>query len=296
MIRTTIVALTALACGLGAQGGNEPGAEAQALPLQDLVAKMKAGEEGVTSAYMEMVTRAPFPGGVTFLIEGTVRVLGETHFHIANRISVDDITSESERVTTPEGIWMREKGPAFGEVYLTMDLELAKEFKEALAVLAGEEGALQNPAGEPLGSAMLESLDRQFELQVERRTIKGLDYYVVQGPTRDGQAGQAEQAGPPGMPIPDRVELLVRAADLAVVQMTQFKAGNELMKIETKVLELNRPMEKASFRLVPPAGVTFKDVREHLPAWTQIQQMLKLADAKREENKEEEKAGADKDK
>lgn len=293
MIRTTAVALGVLACTLGAQNEKAADPTAQAPSLQDLVTKMKAGEKGVTSAYMEMVTTAPFPGGVTFLIEGTVRVLDETHFHIANRITIDGITSESERVRTPEGIWMREKGPAFGEVYLTMDSALANQFKEALQVLAGEEGALQNPAGQPLGSAMLESLQKQFDLQVKEQTIKGQDYFVVQGASRDGDV---RQAGPQGMPTPDRVEVLVRVADLAVVQMTQFNDGKELMKIETLVLELNRPMEKASFHLEPPVGVAFKDVREHLPAWTQIQQMLRKADQKREEKtREEAKAEADKD-
>lgn len=284
MIRTTVIALGALACCLGAQTEGAPVSNAQAKPLQDLVATMKAREKGVTSAYLETVTRARFPGGVTFLLEGKVRVLGKTHFHISNRVNVDDMTTETERVTTPEGIWIREKGPAFGEVFLSMDPELAKEFKDALAVLAVKETSVQNPAGEPLGSAMLESLALQFDLQVARQTIKGQDYFVVRGPIREGAD---EHAGPAGMPTPDRVELLVRAADLAVVQMTQFQDGKELMQIETTVLELDRPMEKASFRLEPPPGVAFKDVREHPPAWTQIQRTLKQAEAKRREEKRE---------
>ncbi len=65
MIRTTIVALAALACTLGAQVRKAPDPEAQALALQDLVAKMKAGEKGVTSVYLEVVTRAPFPSVTT---------------------------------------------------------------------------------------------------------------------------------------------------------------------------------------------------------------------------------------
>ena len=69
-----------------------------------------------------------------------------------------------------------------------------------------------------------------------------------------------------------------------------------LMKIVTTVLELNQPMKKESFRIDPPAGVAFKDVREHLPAWTQIQQMLKEADAKREEMKEKEREEKEKEK
>ena len=92
MIRTTFVALGVLACTLGAQGGKAPDPEAQAPLLQDLVTKMKAREKAVTSAYMEVVTRAPFPGGVTFMVEGTVRVLGQTHFHISNRITVKGTT------------------------------------------------------------------------------------------------------------------------------------------------------------------------------------------------------------
>ena len=63
------------------------------------------------------------------------------------------------------------------------------------------------------------------------------------------------------------------------------------MKIETTVLELNRPMKMESFRIDLPEGKSFKSVKDHLPAWTQIQRQLKLAEDQRAARKADEKKG-----
>lgn len=286
MIRTALMTLGALTAALPAQSEQAP----QAYTVSDLVAKMRARQKPVTSAYLEMMTRGSYPGGVTFEIKGTIRVLGETHFHSSHRSTFeDDITVETERVMTPDGAWMREKDPAFGEVYLAMDRDLSEQLKAATAELAGDDGAMDNPAKDPLGSAMLESLSQQFDLGVQKRVIDSQEFFVVNGPLRESTGSSEPDEEPQGfgggVPTPDRVELLVRMPDLAVVQMTQFKNGVELMKVETTVLELNRPMEKASFRIDPSAGKSFKNVKDHLPAWTQIQRQLEQAEDKRAERK-----------
>ena len=113
-MRTTVVTAALLACALAAQRGEEAAPETQTPTVKELVAQMKVREKGVTSAYLETVSRGPLPGGTQFEIAGSVRVLDGTHFHIVNRATFEDVTSESEHVVTPDGVWLREKGPAFG--------------------------------------------------------------------------------------------------------------------------------------------------------------------------------------
>ena len=56
-------------------------------------------------------------------------------------VRIDGKVVETEHVITPDGAWMREKDPAYGEVFLMMDRDLSRKLKEARAVLAGENGA-----------------------------------------------------------------------------------------------------------------------------------------------------------
>ena len=287
MTRTIPVVGLILSSTLWAQSESQPSTQGHALELQELIAKMKAAEKDVDSAVLEMVTRGTYPGGVGFEIRGSVRVLGGTHFHIRNRATFeDDLTSEQEEVRTPEGAWMREKDPAFGEVYLSMKPELLAELKRAKETLAGagdEAPLADNPAEDPLGSAMLESLDRHFALEVQKRVIGGHDVLVVQGPVREAPP----EPGESDFPQPDRVELLVRTPDLAVIQMTQFRDGKELMQVEITRLELNVPIDKGSFRIELPEGQRFLDVMEHPPAAAQIRDLLDKAKARREQTEDD---------
>ena len=150
------IVVCALSPALWAQAESQP-TPGEAMEVQDLIAKMKATEKDVDSALLEMVTRGTYPGGVTFEIRGSVRVLDRTHFQIRNRATFeDDLTAEHEEVRTPEGAWTREKDPAFGEVYLFMKPELVEELEQVKKVLAAaDEGApaAENPAEDPLGSA-----------------------------------------------------------------------------------------------------------------------------------------------
>ena len=288
MIRSAMMILAGLTPCLPAQSEQD----SQAYTVSSLVAEMRERQKPVTTAYLEMTTRGSYPGGVTFEIQGSIRVLGETHFHSSHRSTFEEaITVETERVVTPDGAWMREKDPAFGEVYLAMGRALSVMLRAATAELAGEGGGMDNPAKDPLGSAMIESLNKEFDLTVQKRVINSRDYLVVDGP----RLAAADSSGADGrggrVPTPDRVELLVRLPDLAVVQMTQFKDGAELMKIETTVLELNRPMKMESFRIDLPEGKSFKSVKDHPPAWAQIQRQLKLAEDQRAARKADEKKG-----
>jgi len=280
MIHTIFCAVLLLGAPLLPQSGNTEDNASKPISVADLVAKMKEREKSVDSVLMEMVSRGSYPGGVGFEIKGTVRVLGKDHFSISNRMTFDDdLSSELDRVVTPEGSWIRERDPAFGEVFLKIEPELMQKLERAqaeLAVSGDVPATMDNPVKDPLGSAMLQSLNEHFDLTVQQRSIKGRDYFVVNGPVRD-----AAPPSDPQMPVADRVELLVRAGDYAVVQMTQFEAGKELMQIEITRLELGVPMDPSSFVIHLPDGAHFIDVMEHPPAAVQIRQLLQDAETKR---------------
>ena len=278
-MRNTLAIALLFAISLPGQESAVGAANRENLTLDQLVAQMVSKEGEIGSVRMSMVSRGTYPGGTGFEISGTVRVLGETHFHITNQMTFEeDLGAETERVVTPEGTWIRESDPAFGEVYLSISKELMADLEAARRVLAGGEeqaGAMDNPAKDPLGSAMLRGLNEYFRLGVETRSIEGRDVYVVAGDARSGVEPE------PGTPPTDRVEMIVRRPDLAVVQMTRFQKGKEIMTIEIQELQLDLPMEKASFAIDLPAGQQFIDVMEHPPAAAQIRQMLADADRAR---------------
>jgi len=275
MIRTALATLFLLSASTLAMAQDTPSKEPQPTSVKELVAGMQAAEKAVDGVVMEMSTKGRYPGGTTFEIEGSIRVLGATHFHISTKATFEEsVTAESETVKTPEGVWMREKDPAFGEVYTVMSPETVAQLAAASEAL-GEE--TNGPGGvgqakDPLGSKMLSSLDTQFDLAVAARELNGEAYYVVAGGAR-ADAPEDESS----YPTPDRVELLVRQRDLAVVQMVQFRNGKELMKIEILRLDLNPQLEPASFRIELPEGKQFIDVMEHPPAAAYIRNTLERA-------------------
>jgi hypothetical protein len=184
-------------------------------------------------------------------------------------------------VKTPQGLWILEKDPSFGEVFLKMDQELAARLEEASRILGQEGGGIPGPMGaqstSPLGGALLESLSQQYDLSVERKLIAdGQECWVVAGDLRGDLPAPDENAPP----MPDRVDILVRIRDSAVLQMVHLKDGREQLRVNITRLELDRPMEEASFRIDVP-GREPKDVMEHPPTAAQIQATLDAAEAKK---------------
>lgn len=273
--------LFAVAAILPAQEGQGPAGRGQETSVAELVSMIKAREKTVGSVLMEMKTRGTYPDGVTYEVEGRVRVLGETHFQFVQSSTFEeDLRSEGETVRTPDGAWMLERDPTFGEVYLHMTPDLLTRLEEAQKLISGEPGgAFDNPAKDPMGSALLESLDQQFDLQVARRLIDGREFVVVQGKARDGMAPPPEMGD---LPMPDRVELLMRTPDLAVVEWTQFVDGKPVMQTEITRLELDLPMDEDSFELELPPGKEFIDVMDHPPAEAQIRQLLEEAERRKD--------------
>lgn len=264
----------------------DPGNKTQGASLQSLVEKMKAAEQAARSVYLEMRTTGSFPGGLGFRTEGSIRVLKTEHLRVHTRMefhSDDGIEGREESVRTEEGVWTVKDDPVFGEVYLHMDQALMRDLEWAGEVL-GQTGSVQGTmdagAGSPLGSALVEDLARQYDLQVrEGPEIRdGQEGFWLGGNLRADIAPESE----PDMPLPDRVELFIRKQDAAVLEMVHFKDGKPILEIEITRLELNRPMEEASFRL-DVGDRQPQDIREYPPDWAQIERTLEEAEAASEQ-------------
>lgn len=261
----------------------KPSRSAQVTTVEDLVKEMRRRERGVRSARLEIVTEGTYPGGVTFRIEGSVRVLGKTHppshthVRMVTRLG-EGVTTEFETVRTPKGVFTREKDPAGEEIYTRMSPDLMRRLDEATRRL--QQGGVQAPGApgneiaDPLGSRMLESLAQRFDLRVSRVVRDGVDYFVVAGPAREGAGDDL----PDDLPAPDRVELMVRARDYVVERMVQFRSGKEILQVRVRALELDVPMSEDSFRIEVPKGVEVLDVMDHPPAAEHIRQLLEEAE------------------
>lgn len=281
-MRTALPCLLLLAAGVAAQAQQGAAPTTQPHSVADLVALMKARQQDVDSAVLEMTTEGSYPQGMKFRIDGTVRVLHGTHMQVSTQAKFgEDFTAEMETVRTPQGVWIREQDPAQGEVYLHMDPDLVAKVQKATAKLGGDgqaPGGLPSQATDPLGAAMVQSLAEHFDLKLEQRAIEGQDFYVLKGDVRgDAPSEQGDEMDGEDFATPDRVEVLVRARDLAVTQMTQFRAGHELMKVSITKLVLNAPLEESSFEIDVPPGKHFVDVMDHPPSAAHINQLLSEA-------------------
>jgi len=262
-----------------------PAANAPQEPdIKDLMEKLERSETAVRSVSMKLTTEGRHPSGQPFQSEGEIRVLRGTHFHVTLRFRFSEqLEGESETVRTPEGVWIRDKGPAFGEVFLEIPgpkgepdgSSLMEQLDEAARLLGPDAsvlGAFDSRSLSPLGSRMLRDLDERYDLEVQKRASLGSHRgYRVGGDLRD----DVPAAGPV---TPDRVELFIREHDGAVLEMVQFRDGVPLTKVRIEELELDKPMEPESFTL-DAGGKTFRSVREHPPAWASIEQVLEQARA-----------------
>ena len=253
--------------------------------VADLIAQLQQREKAVRTVSLQMRSRTTVPDGPSFETTGSLRVLGKTHFHVSMRMKAGEgMEGEHEVVRTPEGTWTRESDPMQGEVLTKMSKETMAELEEASKLLGDDvpAGAIPGQSEAPLGSSMLSSLNKRFDLQVTSKLVRdGIDHWVVRGDLRAGALPEGEDEG---LPRPDRVEVLVRAtADgpLAVVRMAQFSEGNEVMAVEIDSVVLDEPMAESSFK-IDDRGKRVIDVMEHPPAARQIKEVLDQAKRKRE--------------
>lgn len=279
---------------LAAQEPAKPHA-AGAPSVAEIVTRLQERERAAKTFELKVKSKSAVPEGPQFETEGSVRVLGTTHFHLAMRMRLGDgMEGENEVVRTPEGTWTRESNPTQPEVFTVMGKELMKEVEAAAKTLGGD-GGMPGQAEAPLGSAMLAGLAKRFDLAVVDKLVRdGFDHWVIRGDVRPGEASPASD-----LPEPDRVELLVRALSdgpLCVVKMVQLDQGAEVMVVEFTDLVLDRPMAEASFKL-DSRGKKVIDVMDHPPAAAQIQGMLAEARKKAQELKDKaDKPGAEKGK
>lgn len=286
LLRT--LSLIVLASPALAQGSSP---EAELPTLAQLLERMRSQEAdlekglvaGDRTVYMEMETSSSFPDGTSVSTKGVVRVLGKEHFH--NSVAVefgDGMRSENETVRNPNGVWMREKDPVQGELYLRMNPEDMARLEEAAKELGQDGDAGPVPVGRasaPVGSKVLEDLGRQFELKVSRRhqAQDGETYWVIGGTVREGAESEFDVMAF----SPDQIDIQVRERDGVLTRMTQLRSGSPVLDVRITRMELDRPMKPESFVMEIPARQEVLDVMEHPPARQQIDRMLSEAEEKR---------------
>ncbi|MCB9869681.1 MAG: hypothetical protein H6837_07470 [Planctomycetes bacterium] len=270
-----------------AQAPSKPADASQTSAVSEIVRRLEQREARLKSLKLELRTEGSYPNGVSFRTQGTLRVSGGTHFHIrvaSHFGAASDIRSEVEKVVTPKGVWTRQKGPV-EEAYTTMTAELAERLRRARRELAARRpsrpeehlpGGLADDGKAALGSQLLAGLNRQFDLApVDPPKKLGKVACRVLAGARRRAGGEKKDAGAVDPTAVQRVEVWLRAADEVPVQVVQFASdGRVLLKLTIENLEIDPVLDPSSFKLVPPAGVTFQDVRTHRPSWAQIQRLL----------------------
>jgi hypothetical protein len=291
MKRTASIVLAVvlvLSCALpGQEPQKKPVPPAEDPAIAALVAAMQKAESAAKSVELELVTTGTYPGGLTFTTKGTMRVLlGEQRaLHTTMEFqAAHGMTGRVETVRTPDGVWMLENSPTFGEVYLFMDPATLADVEWAAAVTqqpGAVPGGVDGRSIGPLGSQLLEDLRRHYDLA------------VLSKKDRDGQpglwiGGDHKKSLDPGadteLLLADHVEVFVREVDQAVLAVVYMQAdGKIVQQIEVRRIVTNQTMELASFHLDVP-GKKPVDVKEHAPAWSPLQRLIGEA---------EDKAGAD---
>jgi len=287
MIRSIFLVPLLFSVAVSGQSSPKAGNPTEAKTVKELVGDLKAREKTLKAAHVEMVTTGSYPGGRDFEVKGVMRVLKGTHIHTKTVASFGkEITTESEVIKTPDGVWTREKDPSHGEVYTHMKPDLMKRLEEASQKIGKEGqglGQIASQANDLLGSSMLEGLNGQFDLKVDRSMIEGRSYWSVKGPLR-AATSDGDQFG---IPSADAVELLVRTRDLAVTRMVQFSKGKEFIRVEITRIELDGSMKPESFKIDRPEDKPLIDIMDHAPAAAHIQNILAEAEgAKKDADKD----------
>lgn len=286
MKRTEIVAagLTVLFAGSGiAQEPAAPPVDAPVAatdPVDTLVRTMRDAEQALTSLRLTMRTEGRLPGGLTVKTRGTLHVLRGTQS--VTRTSVeyefaDGLRGRVEAAETKEGITMFESDPTFGEVFLHLDAAVVADLAWAGEVLERSDlpGMRDARAMAPLGSAMVADLQRHFVLQPTNRTERGGEAGVwLLGRRKPGL-----DLDDPDLPMADQVELFVRSADHALLEVVHKQGEVVVQQLVVEALATGIDVAPKLLQ-VDGGGLKVREVQQHRPLWEQIEKVLKQAEAK----------------
>ena len=255
---------------------------AQDADIKSLMDAMEKTEASASKIRLALVTQGAMPGGLEFETRGTLRVLrteqgAATAVHSVVEYSfADGLSGRMESVRRPEGVWILETNPTFGQVYVEIDAELLKDLEWAGEVLDRDvlPGMGDSRSSSPLGVSMVADLARRYQLE---KLSKG---------TKFGQAGQwyggVRRPSPGGsddadLPLADRVEVFVRDGDSALLEVVFLEGGKPVQRISAEELVIGEAMPLESFA-IEAKDARLRDVREHPPMWEQIANLLGAAE------------------
>lgn len=292
MKRTDVVTvglLSLLACAAAAQApeaGGKPAAPPD--PIAEVVAAMRKAEAELKSVQIEMHTKGLLPSGLVVTSKGVLHVLRGTQsaagaavpaqLHTVLEVEFQGgLKSRTETAQTEDGIVMSQSDAVVGDLLLRFDRKVTADLEWAGEVLERTDlpGMKDRRASAPLGSTMVAELQRHFLLAVDPR------------PQRQGEAGvwlagkrkPGLDADDPDLPVADRVELFVRTADHALLEVGMWQGETQLQQLVVDKLQLGAELPAKVFT-VDSRGGKVRDVREFPPMWEQIEQVLKQAESK----------------
>lgn len=284
MNRTEVVAAFALSCLVGVASAQEPPkgppAAAQADPIDGIVAAMRDAERRAKSFRLEISTQGQLPGGLELTTKGVLHVLrgAQPAVHSAVEFTfADGLSGRMESAQTKTGIVLFEDDPAAGELFLHIDPATVADLEWAGGVLerADLPGMADARAAAPLGSAMVADLRRHFTLAVgERKEREGEAGRWLAGPRAVGVEDKD-----PDVPVADKVELFVRDADHALLEVRHLLGNKVVQHLVVKRVEVDIELPEKTFA-VDGGGQRLREVQQHAPMWSQIEQLLRQAEAK----------------
>lgn len=272
----TVLLLSSAAPGQGEAGQKTP----QDVAIERIVAEVRAAEAALNSVQMELSTVAVYPADLTMRTSGTLSVLRGEQPRLRATVEMrysNGLVGLMDSAQTAGGVVLYKSDPALGDVYVQVPPAIVEDLRWAGTVLdrADLPGMRDARAEAPLGSAMLDGLRREFELQVGKRTTRGDDEGVwLEGARRPGLGDL-----PDGLPLADRVEAFVRTRDHAVLEVRELRGEDVILGIEVKSLVVDGEIAPKVFE-VDGRGETLRDVEDYLPLWTQIQDVIRRAEAK----------------
>lgn len=294
MKRTDVVTaglLSLFAAALAAQTPETPAVPPAAPdPIAETIAAMRKAEAELKSVQLEMRTKGVLPSGLTVTSKGVLRVLRGTQsaapggvaavnlLHAVVEVEFQDgVKSRTETAQTEDGIAMLQSDPLVGDVLLRLDRKVVADLTWAGEVLerADLPGMKDRRASAPLGSTMVAELQRHYLLAVEPRAQR-------QGEAGVWLAGKRKpglDADDPDLPVADRVELFVRTADQALLEVGMWQGETQVEHLVVDKLVVGVDLSPKQF-VVDGRGLKTTDVQQFPPMWEQIEQVLKQAESK----------------